>query len=80
MNFPDFVNLEEKIRKGFAYVYRANQAFLTIDNPYSQRCFEAIHDEELMKHIFFNNDYLKIPPVYTFLCYYASQGPRSAAR
>lgn len=75
MNTYDLDGLEEKILQGFSYVYRANTGFLTLDNPYQKRCFEAIRDSELMSHIVFNNDYLKIPPVYTFLCYYADQEP-----
>lgn len=72
----NLTDLEKKIHEGFGYVYRANQAFLTSDSIYRQRCFEAIRDEALMRHIIFNNDYLKIPPVYTFLCYYANQEPK----
>ncbi|MDW7656392.1 MAG: hypothetical protein SCM11_04370 [Bacillota bacterium] len=76
MNSCSIDGLEDKILKGFSYVYRANKEFLTLDDPYRHRCFEAIQDRELMKHIVFNNDYLKIPPVYTFLCYYAEQEPK----
>jgi hypothetical protein len=72
----DLVGIEAKLMSGFNYVYRANQGFLTSDSIYRQRCFEAIHNEELMSHIVFNNDYLRIPPVYTFLCYYAKQDPK----
>lgn len=37
---------------------------------YWDKCMEAVRDRELLSHIIFCNDLLRIPPIKTFLLYY----------
>ncbi len=39
--------------------------------PYWKLCMQALQDRELLGHIIFCNDLFGIPPVKTFLCFYA---------
>ncbi len=41
--------------------------------PYWKLCVQALQDRDLLGHIIFCNDLFCIPPVKTFLCYYADK-------
>ena len=57
--------IEEKLYNGFSSKYKAFGRF--IDSEYWQLCLAAVKDEELLGHIIFCNDVLRIPPTHTFL-------------
>ena len=57
--------IEEKLYNGFSSKYKAFGGF--IDSEYWQLCLAAVKDEELLGHIIFCNDVLRIPPTHTFL-------------
>ena len=57
--------IEEKLYNEFSSKYKAVGGF--IDSEYWQQCLAAVKDEELLGHIIFCNDVLRIPPTHTFL-------------
>lgn len=58
---------------GFAQKYPHFKEFQTREEyfPYWKLCMQALRDRDLLGHIIFCNDLFGIPPVKTFLCYYA---------
>lgn len=56
----------KKINEEFANTYKAHSCFIN-SGVLWDKCIETIKDEELLNHIIFCNDVLKIPPVKVFL-------------
>ena len=61
--------------QGFAAKYPHFKEFQTDERyfPYWKLCVQALQDRDLLGHIIFCNDLFGIPPVKTFLCYYADE-------
>jgi len=47
--------------------FQTNEAYF----PYWRLCVQALQDRDLLGHIIFCNDLFGIPPMKTFLCYFA---------
>ncbi|MDL2293282.1 hypothetical protein LJC60_01475 [Ruminococcaceae bacterium OttesenSCG-928-D13] len=60
---------------GFAEKYPHFKDFISKEQwfPYWKLCVQALQDRDLLGHIIFCNDLFSIPPVKTFLCYYAEE-------
>lgn len=56
----------------FVSVYRGTVHFC--DTPYFEAFYNSLDDEQLLKHIIFNNDVLEIPPILTFVKFRQSVG------
>ncbi|MDL2218770.1 hypothetical protein LJC04_00265 [Ruminococcaceae bacterium OttesenSCG-928-O06] len=67
---------------GFAQKYPHFKEFQTAEAyfPYWKLCLQALQDRDLLGHIIFCNDLFGIPPVKTFLCYFAPQLQEITAR
>ena len=64
--------IAEQVETRFSNCYRHFKEFQESPDyrPYWDKCMEAVRDQELLSHIIFCNDLLRIPPIKTFLLYY----------
>lgn len=53
----------------FLKTYRGSEKFITEARPYYDLFLELLKNEELLGHIKFANDYLKEPPLKSFIYY-----------
>ena len=53
----------------FLKTYRGSEKFVTDAKPYYELFLKLLKDEELLGHIKFANDYLKEPPLKSFIYY-----------
>lgn len=58
--------MTEEMKKAFAHKYARFAGFVDSGNLWNL-CEETLNDEELMDHIRFCNDVMKIPPIKVFL-------------
>lgn len=65
----------QSICTGFEEKYPHFKEFQTGDAflPYWRLCLQAVQDRDLLGHIIFCNDLFSIPPLKTFLCYFANE-------
>jgi len=63
----------DSIKKGFASRYKPQSTIITEDGMLWQLIQKTVTDTELMNHIIFCNDVLKMPPVKVFLLIHAEQ-------
>ena len=74
--------IAEQVEARFSDCYRHFKEFQESPDyrPYWDKCMEALRDRELLSHIIFCNDLLRIPPIKTFLLYYAQDFIRMTGR
>ena len=74
--------IAEQVEARFSDCYRHFKEFQESPDyrPYWDKCMEAVRNRELLSHIIFCNDLLRIPPVKTFLLYYAQDFIRMTGR
>ena len=74
--------IAEQVETRFPDCYRHFKEFQESPDyrPYWDKCMEAVRDRELLSHIIFCNDLLRIPPVKTFLLYYEQDFIRITGR
>lgn len=65
---------KEFIVEEFIIAYKGTTNFC--DTAYFKAFYDSLDDEELYSHIRFNNDYMHIPPIYTFVKYKQSVGDK----
>ena len=63
----------DSIEKGFASRYKPQSTIITEDGMLWKLIKKTVIDSELMNHIIFCNDVLKMPPVRVFLLIHAEQ-------
>jgi len=67
--------IRQSLEANFTRYYKAFSGFLKTPGTIRDRCFDAIADPALLSHLIFANDYLKIPPVVSFVAYYGDEIP-----
>ena len=74
--------IAEQVEAQFSDCYRHFKEFQESPDyrPYWDKCMEAVRNRELLSHIIFCNDLLRIPPVKIFLLYYAQDFIRMTGR
>ena len=74
--------ITKQVEDRFSTSYRHFKEFQESPDyrPYWDKCMETVRDRELLSHIIFCNDLLRIPPVKTFLLYYEQDFIRITGR
>jgi len=65
----------ERFDNEYSKVYKSFKTFWDTDSMYKDLIMQTLTDPELLGHIIFANDYLKVPPVISFIAYYSEKIP-----